>query len=240
MNFIANIWPIAVADGYTNTIINELKKEGTILSIHEIHLNYTGLRNYMIQIYRHEKWSGNFSNHFRGIPAKLNPCYHPDTPMYLIELEGKSVESLLACKERIRTLCKHEKHSLHTSDTEDEYLLMKKILLHAPTVELMNQVDFDKDSYFTRHFSRFIKTLDFYKFNYNDFLILSPLIISDNANDKNQKFNWTCKVPHRIPRMMEWLNGKQSSDVHNDKYIDIFNTENHISYCGIDFLCPNL
>ena len=81
MKFIANIWPVAVADGYTDTIIKELEKEGTILSIHKIALNYTGLRNYMIQIYRHEKWAGGFFNHFRGIPAKLNPCYHPDTPM---------------------------------------------------------------------------------------------------------------------------------------------------------------
>ena len=84
MKFIANIWPVAVADGYTDTIIKELEKEGPILSIHKIELNYTGLRNYMVQIYRHEKWSGNFHNHFRGIPAKLNPCFHPDTPMYLI------------------------------------------------------------------------------------------------------------------------------------------------------------
>ena len=235
MKFIANIWPIAVADGYTDTIINELEKEGTILAFHEIHLNYTGLRNYMIQIYRHEQWSGNFSNHFRGIPAKLNPCFYPDTPMYLIELEGKNVESMLACKERIRTLCRHEKHSLHTSDTEEEYLLMKKILLHAPTVELMNQVDLDKNTSFTRRFSRFIKTLDFFKLSYNDFLILTPIDDSMGQKAHKPKFNWVRKAPCRLPHLMEWINGKEFTDICADTE-SIFNSKNHISYCGIDIV----
>ncbi len=240
MKFIANIWPIAVADGYTDTIIKELEKEGTILSVHKIDLNYTGLRNYMIQIYRHEKWSGNFHNHFRGIPAKLNPCFYPDTPMYLIELEGKSVESMLACKERIRKLCKHEKHSLHTSDTEAEYLLMKKILLHQPTVACMNTTDFDKYKNFTHKFGLFLKLLDFYQLDYEDFLVVSRGVYSLTGIRKENRLSWICKVPKQLPRLLSRLNNREFTGIPDPSCEEIYNPDNHISYCGIDFLTPNI
>jgi len=244
MNFIANIWPVAVADGYKDTILEELKKEGNIISVHEIPLNYRGLRNYMIQIYRHEKWSGSFFNHFRGIPAKLNPCYHPDTPMFLVEFEGKDVESVLACKERIRKLCKHEKHSMHTSDTPEEYYLMKKILLHAPTIELMNTVDLDKNRGFTKVFSRFLKMLRKYQLNPKDFLIVSEASKSlfglQSGCFRKCKFSWVTRTKIKLPPKAEAFNQNEFQPVMEQFTQDIYDTRNHISYCGITFVHPDI
>ena len=240
MKFIANIWPIAVADGYTDTIIKELEKEGTILSIHKIELNYTGLRNYMIQIYRHEKWAGGFFNHFRGIPAKLNPCFHPDTPMYLIELEGSTVESMLTCKDRIRKLCKHEKHSLHTSDTHEEYLLMKKILLHPPTVALMNTVEFDRHTCFTRRFNRLLKTIEKNSLNYDDFLIVSRAAYTLAGISKEKKLSWIYQSKTPLPHKLELLNKKEFQPLQNEYAKDILDSKHHISYCGISFVHPDI
>jgi len=245
MRFFVNIWPIAVSDGYLDTILNEIKKEWAITSIHEIHLNYCGLRNYMIQIYRKEKWAGNFSNHFRGIPAKLNPCFAPDTPLYLVEFEADDTNSVLACKERIRKLCKHEKHSMHTSDTTEEYSLMKQILLHTPTIELMNRMELDRNTAFTKSFSRLLKMIEKHNLDTEDFLIVSKAcyflfdrtygMSSSFFNRKKVPLSWITLSEKKLPPALDGMNGNEFYHLINDFSEEIRQPQNHVSYCGISF-----
>lgn len=240
MRFIVNIWPIAISKGYKDIIFDELNKNGTIIFAKPIYLNYIGLRNYMVQIYRHNKWSGNFRNHFRGIPRKLNACFYPDTPTYIIEYETDNMDSMLTCKQKIRNLCQCEKHSIHSSDTFEEYCLMKKILLHPPTIELINSVDMDMQRCFTKPFSRFLKLLDTYRLNPDNFLIISKAVYSLYGMKKENRLSWICKTPMSLHRKLDKLNKNEFNSLLSSFSEDIANPNHYISYCGVDFLFPEI
>ena len=134
--FIANIWPTAV--GKYNEIKVLIEKYGEFGIYKEVFLSEEGAFNYLHQIYSQDDWVGNIDNNFSGVYRKLVPCFQNKTPLRIFVFESDSKDRVFELKERIREIFQVGKHSVHITDTQEESVLMGKLLFNSNSVEFMN------------------------------------------------------------------------------------------------------
>lgn len=234
MRYVINIWPAAADPGRIQTISGMLASCGTIIQQRAISLNYTGLRNYMVQIYRYEKWAGSSRNHYRGIPAKLNPCYREGRPVWMFELECGNLESLLRTKDRIREFCGIGKHSIHSSDNKEETDLMRSLLTSENTIRLMNRCSLDRYHSFTGNLMKLDRLLKRYGADYRNFVIVSDAVRSLYGLEAHKKLSWIAKTP--LPPAVEKKNAREFEAAAESLRSEIFDENMQVIYCGFHFI----
>lgn len=140
--FCACLWPAAEAalSDDAEKIIQE--ECGKIIYSKSLKLSYHALRNFMIQIYGHQSWTGTVENKHQGVDSKVEACF-ANRETRVIFFHCESLERVLTAKEHIRELFKIENHSVHISDTDEETRMMAGILLNKNSRHFLEYGDID-------------------------------------------------------------------------------------------------
>ncbi|WP_423799414.1 hypothetical protein [Neobacillus sp. SAB-20_R2A] len=135
--YVACLWPSAASQSKRDQAFELIKKTSKVIYWKNINLTYNGLRNLMIQIYGHQDWIGNYSNHYSGVNRKVDYCYG-EGKFTIIILENDDFEIILKLKEDIRNIFKLDKHSIHITDTDREAAQVVDLLLNENSVNHLN------------------------------------------------------------------------------------------------------
>lgn len=103
----------------------------------EIHLNYAGLRNLMVQIYYNHDWIGGIHNGFSGVEAKAKNCWEKSGSTVIYFVEGPELSKILSLKSQIRDLFNIENDSVHASDNNLETSQIADIVLNDNSLDLL-------------------------------------------------------------------------------------------------------
>lgn len=142
--YFSCMWPIANQEQTIKKSINKITTESKIIYSSNVALNKNGLRNFMLQIYGHQKWTGDIATHFSGLMGKVEGCYRPGADTNIIVFEDNSFEHVLRMKDEIREYFHIGKHAIHISDTKEEAYLMAQLLLNQNSVHHLNYGTPDK------------------------------------------------------------------------------------------------
>jgi len=134
------IWPSADRDKLSKAE-DILSGYGDIVYSKEVYLNYNGIRNFMTQIYRGEKWLGSFDDKFSGANYKADPCVNKNNPVVTYILEANSLETVVEAKAKIRDVFALGKHSIHISNHKAEACEMAELLYNPNSVDFLNYAD---------------------------------------------------------------------------------------------------
>lgn len=135
--FMACIWPMADRE-LLDVAEAKLKKDSRIVYSQDVYLTYQGMRNFMVQIYGHQSWTGSIDNHFEGINLKVDACYKRQYPVKTYLFEASSLEKVIELKKKIRDIFKIENHSIHISDNQLETKTMAQLLYNLNSCEFLN------------------------------------------------------------------------------------------------------
>ena len=167
--YCACLWPagdMALADEAEAILRNEC---GKIIYDRPIKLSYTALRNFMIQIYGHQNWTGTIEDGHKGVDSKVEACY-ANREVRTIFFHCDSLEKVLAAKSRIRELFKIENHSVHISDTDEETRMMAGIVLNSNSRHFLEYGNID----FSKELDRVIKQVKSIDFIHREKVLMLP------------------------------------------------------------------
>ncbi|WP_022752765.1 hypothetical protein [Butyrivibrio fibrisolvens] len=135
--YMACVWPVADRNkiGMIEDIISEI---GKIVYAQDVYLTYTGLRNFMVSIYGHQKWTGTLENGYSGVDEKARACYYKKNPVRTYLFQASSLDDVVYAKTKIRNAFKLENHSIHISDNSQETQNMAQTLYNRENVKKIN------------------------------------------------------------------------------------------------------
>lgn len=132
------LWPVADQPEKLAVVEKQLREISTIICRKEIDLNYLGLKQFMVHLYRGESWSGSMDNGYRGIPDKAICCYRRNARTTVYFIENVTHERVLALKQWTRDFYHLDIHSTHSSDTSMEAIDAARMLLNQNSIHLLN------------------------------------------------------------------------------------------------------
>jgi hypothetical protein len=165
--------------------VETIKKHSNIVYNKEINFTELGKHNYIIELYRFEKWIGNHHSEYGGAKHKMSNCFRNSNKIQLFVVECDNIEKLLLCKKEIRDYYKEENHSVHINDTQEETWRICSTLLNKNSLWVINNVKQPNYDNFISLFSQYrdeIKNQDINKFCITSSSVLSLFSIRE-CND---------------------------------------------------------
>ena len=81
MVFVVSIWPVLDSEEKRREIHKILEDCGTVREKVETKLTRLGLRNFLLQIYGEQKWTGNLRNRFKHLDKYLDIRYKENSSL---------------------------------------------------------------------------------------------------------------------------------------------------------------
>lgn len=165
--------------------IETIKKYSNIVYSKEIEFTELGKHNYIVELYRFEKWVGDHSSDYGGAKHKMSNCFRNSNKIQLFVVECDNIDKLLLCKKEIRDYYREENHSVHINDTQEETWRITSTLLNKNSLWVINHIKQPNYLNFISLFSEyreFIKNKDNSKFCITSSAILSLFSIRE-CND---------------------------------------------------------
>lgn len=170
--YIACLWPIANEEKYIEYIDDIVKRnECNIVCSKQINLSYKGLRNFMIQIYGHQDWIGNYRNGFKGVNQKVDSCYRENKETIIYVLESDEFENILNIKQEVRKLIGIGNHSIHITDNKLESIQISKLVFNKNSIQHLNRASPNKYIEFNDKINIYKKRILNNNLDMNDFII---------------------------------------------------------------------
>lgn len=234
MIFAANIWPVVNHQQQRQYIIDEIKNHGQYIRTIETSLTKLGLRNYLVEIYGHQQWSGNLRNRFRQINSCVNRRYKPDTTMLTCVFQEESLENVLKIKDDIRKYCGLGKDSIHISDSESEAKYMIDLLEKENNLALLNNYQPDKFRCFTKNLDKIKKQGRYCGMEPKDFLIVSKAVYALYNIKKIKEISWISTGKEDVE--LRRLNGHEYNQIFNQFQEQWVKKENQVWFYGFRFV----
>lgn len=238
MRIFVHVWPAAADSDKRGRVPGLLAQGGELLDRREVWLNRRGMRNYMLQVYGHQRWAGSFRNHFRGVWAKVDGCYAPDRPLELFTVRVDSLGQALALKTQLRALFAQGKHSVHMTDSEAESAFCQAILRTPRRVAFLNRAEPDRYRCFTRRLERLVRDLDRAGVDRREVVVCSRAVLALMGEQRVRQLSWIARRPlppwlnHRNDREFEPLSPQQRQALLDSGELLIFH--------GMRFVPPDL
>lgn len=137
-----NTYTISIFDSENKNlefVENLLKQNLEIIYKKDINFTELGKHNYIITIYRDEKWIGNNINYFEGALGKTNMCFRNSNKIRLYIVETSDSKVLVELKKNIREYFKQENHSVHINDTYQETWKICSTLLNKNSLNFLQK-----------------------------------------------------------------------------------------------------
>lgn len=98
-----------------------------IINLKNLSLDDKSKFELILNLYDGESWLGNKDNNYDGLFYKLNSCFPNNCNSVKIYCVKAKKNDLLKIKLEIRKACKVGNHSIHTTDTIEEFNRLSKI-----------------------------------------------------------------------------------------------------------------
>ena len=171
--YLAFIWPIAKGN---DKLIEE--NIPNIIYRKEIKLNANGAHNLISQIYLGEKWIGSIENNFKGAQFKLSECFKNFDPLRVIAFKSESLEKTNKIKDKIRSIFKIGKNSIHITDTKEETLKLANLVFNNNSIHFLNLAKPNKYISTYEKIKKFQNFINLNQLKEDDILIDSSLVLS--------------------------------------------------------------
>ena len=137
--FIGILWPSAYQLNTNYAIDSIISNHVEIVEKKIIPLSsFQSLKNFIYQVYYAELWVGNFENHFCGVNGKTGYCFDEQLYLTVYDMRADDIDSVNELKTKIRSFCKMEKHSFHTTDNDIEYKYVYNICMNNNSILIIN------------------------------------------------------------------------------------------------------
>ena len=238
MLILVHVWPAAAEPDKRRQVPDLLAKGGELLDRREVWLNRRGMRNYMLQIYGHQQWSGNFRNHFRGVWAKVDGCYAPYLPLELFTVRVESLGQALALKTQLRELFALGKHSVHMTDSEAETAYCQAILRTQRRVDFLNQADPDRYRCFTRRIERLERDLKRAGVDRREVVVCSRAVFALMGERRVRQLSWIAS--RSLPPWLNRRNDHEFEPLPPQRRRALLDSAELLIFHGIRFVPPDL
>ena len=141
--FVICLWQ-TLDNSQKNEAIKYISEKLNIVYKKNIKFNYNGLKNFMVEIYGHQNWLGNYKNHFQGVYKKVDNCFKRGNEMTCLVVEAESSDEVLTIKKELREKFKLGNHSIHSTDNKTETIDMLSLLLNNNSINILNKFNFDR------------------------------------------------------------------------------------------------
>ena len=206
----------------------------------DIEFTYDGLRNFMIQVYKNDNWTGNINNNYKGIDSKVSNCYSTDkTSFYIIEEDDTN--KISSIKNSIRKKIGIGNHSIHTSDNKNETIDILNMILNNNTINFLNKAKIFKFKNKIIELNKTKELLIENKISLDKVVLDGSVVLALYGLRENKDID-------AIIGNDEIKKVKDIIDVHNDelkmynKTVDdiIYNPKNYFYYDGLKYISLEL
>lgn len=232
------IWPKAKDN---EKVLNELISEyGNIVKQKKIDISYNGLVNLLCEVYRRESWLGNYNNDFEGCHSKASQCYSSNSSLRVYLFEPKSETNLIELKDKIRTIFKIQKHSVHINDTFEETTEIADLVFDDNNIHRLNCASRKEMNNFNRLFNEFSNYVKKHKLNPENIAVIGGVLALFGVKDASDiDYISTSEIPDRITDEIE-RETKKLNYISYEKDCLIHNPNLHFSYKGYKFSTINV
>jgi hypothetical protein len=236
--YAACVWPVANEALKKDIAVKEIESIGKIVYKREFDLGYKGLRNFMVQIYGHQTWTGTIYDKHSGVMSKVDACYKKKKKVFVIFFECDNFEIVLQVKRKIRDLFGMENHSIHISDNYLETRYISQLLLNPNSFHHLCFGNPDKHVCINEKLEEFKSNLYRHCFNLQDFVIVSDsvLAIYGLRDAENLEFLSSTGYCRMNPVQKNTAYQKHVMDLYGCTIEDmLYNSRNYFIYNGIKF-----
>lgn len=239
--YCACIWPIADNEEKRKQAIKLISDRGKIIYVRNIKLTYTGITNFMIQVYGEQAWVGNYENSHAGIKGKVDCCFKRGRETVAVFFECDSLEKVIELKKEIRELFGIENHSIHISDNVTETKEMAALLLNMNSRHFLNYANPDKYSSTTKSLMALKNSIVAYGYNKDEFVIDTSSVLSiwglREAKDLDYLYSYSGDDLFQLEKID---NHESQLKYYSISKMDlIYNPNNFFVYEGIKFVSLN-
>lgn len=203
----------------------------------DVYLNYNGLRNFMIEVYRHQDWIGDSTNKHKGVYQKLDNCYLKNESLKVILIENTNDE-VTNIKSEIRDILKMGNHCIHSTDDREETIQLFSLVANENTINFLNNGDPDCFSSLQEEIEKLKKVCKDNEINLEDIVIDSSSVLALYGIRENNDLDFL--VSDLLIDKMKSLN----LETHNSelRYYDnslddlLYNPQNYFIYNELKFL----
>lgn len=137
-SYLAILWPSSYK--YHHVIEKDFKK---IIYIKRIKLTEVGKHNFIIELYKNEKWLGNYRDDFIGAINKKNLCFSNNKDLKIIIFQSTTKEEVDKLKYKLRKKASLGKNSVHISD-DNNFQHILNILFSEESLNFINMIKYSK------------------------------------------------------------------------------------------------
>ena len=153
-----------------------IQKYGDVVYEKTIKINPENAWVLIREVYKNEKWLGNFKNQFLGAKNKAIWCFQNNYPLRVILYESNN--DLVKVKQSIRNLYNEGKHSVHITDNLSETQDLANLMFNKNSIHWLNNYRLKKYSWFEELFFNYKKFLNYSRLNKNKFCIDGSSVLS--------------------------------------------------------------
>ena len=215
------IWP--KAKNNEDAITELISDYGSIVRTKKVNITYNGLVNLLCEVYKRESWLGNYNNDFEGAHSKSSQCYSNNNSLRAFLFEPNKGVDLIELKDKIRTIFKIQKHSVHINDTFEETLEIVDLIFDDNNIHRLNCASRKEMSNFNRLFKVFENYVIKHKLNRENIAIIGGVLALFGVKDVTDiDYISTSKIPDRITdeieeetKKLDYISYEKDSLVHN-------------------------
>lgn len=239
--YIISLFPATKHKKIEKTI-NEINKYATIIYEKDIRLSIKGMQNFVIQLYKGEKWLGTSEDNHHGAFISAKERAGDESYTKLVFIECNDFQNLKILKERIRKIYSIGNNSIHINDTYEETLRISEQVLNKNAEFLFNNLDISFDIRFISELEKFKNILKILNLNKDNFVIDGSATLSilglRKANDLD-----SLNIMDDTSELCEHdFNSHNYQIQYYNKTLDelIYNPENYFYFNGLKFTNPEL
>tara|TARA_R100000152_G_C6781665_1_gene216723 strand:- start:4536 stop:5780 length:1245 start_codon:yes stop_codon:yes gene_type:complete len=232
---LVNLFP--AADHSRSQVDSIISKHGNIFYKKNIKLNNVGSLNYMFQLYKGEKWAGNYYNQFAGFKEKQSLCFTSEKPMIVYLIDTNNKDSAIELKKDLRSLYNIGNHSVHINDTHEETLRLSRSIFNKNSIHFLNNCkisNFEKFQSLLNNYEDYISNnnLDIENYCITASSVLSAYGLREGKDLDYLHFGRKLDLEYKdINSHNQYGIGRYSKNIDDI----IFNPRNHFYYGNIKF-----
>ena len=234
MVFVVSIWPVLDSEEKRREIHKILEDCGTVREKVETKLTRLGLRNFLLQIYGEQKWTGNLRNRFKHLDKYLDIRYKENSSLLTYVCEFGSRDDLTAAEGQIRSICESEEDTFYVSGDSQKTELILELLENEHNFMLMNYYEPDLYRMFTKNLSKMKKFGAACGISPRDYLIVSDAVLALFNIEPFAQISW---IPiGKEDGKLNKLNRREYEGILGDWQEEIYKPENQVTFLGFRFI----
>lgn len=169
------LWPTADRKKH-HQVEDILESHGQIVYKKKFYIKPSKAWRLVKEVYKHEKWLGDYKNGFIGAKNKALWCFEYDQSVVAYLYDSSS--NLTKLKEKVRNLFDKGKNTIHITDKHKETMILSKLIFNKNSLHWLNNYREKSCSWFKELFKEYQASLYLNKKNIDNFCIDGSAVLS--------------------------------------------------------------